>query len=137
MAAQPGPAGADRGGSPGVGPTPRRRLVVLRHGQTDHNASGIWQGQLDTALSEVGRAQAQAAAAVLASYEPSLIHSSDLSRAAETAAALGSRGGPAGPPRRAAARDPRRGVAGDDRRRRRRAVPGGAGGARRGGGPAP
>ncbi len=86
MAAQPGPAGADQGGSPAAGHAARRRLLIWRHGQTDHNASGIWQGQLDTALSEAGRAQAQAAAAVLASYEPSLIHSSDLSRAAETAA---------------------------------------------------
>jgi glucosyl-3-phosphoglycerate phosphatase len=91
MAAQPGSAGADQGGSPAVGHTARRRLLIWRHGQTDHNASGIWQGQLDTALSEAGRAQAQAAAAVLASYEPSLIHSSDLSRAAETARELASR----------------------------------------------
>src|SRR3954453_4251950 len=91
MAPQPGPAGADQDPSPAVGPTARRRLIIWRHGQTDHNASGIWQGQLDTALSEGGRAQAHAAAEVRASYETSLIHSSDLSRAAETAHALGSR----------------------------------------------
>ncbi|MHB1474540.1 MAG: histidine phosphatase family protein, partial [Dermatophilaceae bacterium] len=43
-----------------------RRLIVWRHGETDHNAGGIWQGQLDTALSATGREQAQVAAAVLA-----------------------------------------------------------------------
>jgi broad specificity phosphatase PhoE len=88
----PAPAGAGRGASPAGGGA-RRRLLIWRHGETDHNASGIWQGQLDTALSETGRAQAQAAAAVLASYEPSVIFSSDLSRAAETAQALASRVG--------------------------------------------
>ena len=37
-----------------AGPRQRRRVIVLRHGQTDHNAGGIWQGQLDSDLSEVG-----------------------------------------------------------------------------------
>jgi glucosyl-3-phosphoglycerate phosphatase len=87
----PGPAQADHGASPAAGRAARRRLLIWRHGQTDHNVSGIWQGQLDTALSDTGRAQAQAAAAVLATYEPVAIVSSDLSRAAETAEALASR----------------------------------------------
>ena len=34
-----------------------RRLVVLRHGETDSNAAGIWQGQLDHELSARGHAQ--------------------------------------------------------------------------------
>ena len=42
-----------------------RTLIVWRHGETDHNASGIWQGQLDTVLSEKGREQALSAAGVL------------------------------------------------------------------------
>ena len=67
-----------------------RTLVVWRHGETDHNASGIWQGQLDTALSDKGREQALSAAAVLAAYKPSVILSSDLQRAADTARALAS-----------------------------------------------
>ena len=37
-----------------------RRLLVLRHGQTTHNAGGIWQGQIDTDLSDLGREQAAA-----------------------------------------------------------------------------
>ena len=65
-----------------------RTLIVLRHGETAHNAGNIWQGHLDTALSPVGRAQAAAAASALAVHRPSVIWSSDLSRAAETARAL-------------------------------------------------
>jgi broad specificity phosphatase PhoE len=70
-----------------------RTLIIWRHGETDHNASGIWQGQLDTALSDKGREQALAAAAELAAYNPSVIVSSDLQRAADTARSLASRVG--------------------------------------------
>jgi glucosyl-3-phosphoglycerate phosphatase len=70
-----------------------RRLIVWRHGETNHNAGGIWQGQLDIALSEKGREQARIAAAALAAYSPSVIVSSDLQRAADTAGTLGSRVG--------------------------------------------
>ncbi|HEY3535279.1 MAG TPA: histidine phosphatase family protein, partial [Pedococcus sp.] len=61
-----------------------RRVVVLRHGQTDHNAQGIWQGQLDSDLSQLGREQARAAAGALTAYRPVLVVASDLKRAAET-----------------------------------------------------
>lgn len=65
------------GGSP-------RRLLVLRHGQTDHNAAGLWQGQLDSQLSELGHQQAKAAAAAIAELRPTRVVASDLSRAAQT-----------------------------------------------------
>jgi probable phosphoglycerate mutase len=65
-----------------------RRLVVLRHGITEHNALGIWQGHLDTPLSDQGRRQAQRAAPAVAAYRPAVIVSSDLARAAATAAAV-------------------------------------------------
>jgi broad specificity phosphatase PhoE len=68
-----------------------RTLIVWRHGETDHNAGGIWQGQLDIALSDKGREQAHSAAAALAAYNPSVIVSSDLQRAADTARTLASR----------------------------------------------
>ncbi len=61
-----------------------RRVIVLRHGQTDHNAAGIWQGQLDSHLSDVGRAQAADAAAELSAFAIDRVLASDLSRAAET-----------------------------------------------------
>lgn len=65
-----------------------RRLLVLRHGQTDHNLANRAQGHLDVPLNEVGRAQAHAVAPVVASYAPSFVVSSDLSRARATADVL-------------------------------------------------
>ncbi len=65
-----------------------RRLIVWRHGETEHNVSGIWQGQLDTDLSQRGLAQARTAATTLAALGPTRILSSDLRRAAHTAAVL-------------------------------------------------
>lgn len=58
-----------------------RRLVVLRHGETDSNAAGIWQGQLDHELSARGHAQARAAARALIPLRPVRVVSSDLRRA--------------------------------------------------------
>ena len=37
-----------------------RRLVMLRHGQTEYNAGSRMQGQLDTELTDLGRDQAVA-----------------------------------------------------------------------------
>jgi glucosyl-3-phosphoglycerate phosphatase len=70
-----------------------RRLVMLRHGQTEYNAGSRMQGQLDTELSDLGREQAAAAAEVLAKRQPVIIVSSDLRRALDTAVALGERSG--------------------------------------------
>ena len=65
-----------------------RRLVMLRHGQTEYNAGNRMQGQLDTELSELGREQAVGAAEVLAKRQPLVVVSSDLRRALDTADAL-------------------------------------------------
>jgi glucosyl-3-phosphoglycerate phosphatase len=64
------------------------RLFIWRHGQTEWNSTDRIQGHTDIALDEVGRRQAVAAASALATYRPDLIVSSDLRRAADTAAAL-------------------------------------------------
>ena len=66
-----------------------RRVVLLRHGRTAHNASGVIQGQLDTPLDDTGRRQAEVVGRVLAATPPAVLLSSDLSRAADTAAAIG------------------------------------------------
>lgn len=64
------------------------RLILWRHGETEWNRSGRVQGQIDVGLSATGREQAAAMAARLAALRPDAIVSSDLRRAAETAAAL-------------------------------------------------
>jgi broad specificity phosphatase PhoE len=62
--------------------------VLWRHGQTVWNAERRFQGQSDIPLDETGQAQAERAARLLAALRPDLIVSSDLARAAATAAAL-------------------------------------------------
>ncbi|MEO7352153.1 MAG: histidine phosphatase family protein [Marmoricola sp.] len=65
-----------------------RRVVLVRHGQTAWNAQGRAQGHTDIGLNDVGRRQSEAMAPVVAAFEPSLLVSSDLARARETAAFL-------------------------------------------------
>lgn len=65
------------------------QLIVLRHGRTEWNATGRFQGQADIPLDGRGVAQAAQAARVLAELAPAAIVSSDLGRARQTAAALG------------------------------------------------
>ncbi|MEV0595307.1 histidine phosphatase family protein [Nonomuraea cavernae] len=66
-----------------------RRIVCLRHGQTLWNVEQRFQGHSDIPLDETGQAQAARAASLLASLRPTLIVSSDLQRANDTALALG------------------------------------------------
>ncbi|MFE7798824.1 histidine phosphatase family protein [Nocardia sp. NPDC057440] len=65
-----------------------RTLILLRHGQTEWNASDRMQGQIDTDLTELGRRQAKEAARELVSRNAIAIVSSDLRRAFDTASAL-------------------------------------------------
>lgn len=64
------------------------RILLVRHGQSEWNAEGRWQGQADIALSDLGRAQARSAATRVGSFD--VIASSTLMRAAETAYILSS-----------------------------------------------
>jgi glucosyl-3-phosphoglycerate phosphatase len=62
-----------------------RRLVLLRHGQTDYNVAGRMQGHLDSILTETGVEQAAAVAPEIARLAPDRLISSDLRRAVDTA----------------------------------------------------
>jgi broad specificity phosphatase PhoE len=62
-------------------------LLLVRHGETDWNRDGRWQGGSDTQLNEVGRQQAVALAETLDGTVDA-IYSSDLARARETAEIL-------------------------------------------------
>jgi glucosyl-3-phosphoglycerate phosphatase len=68
-----------------------RQVIVLRHGLTDWNHSGRFQGQADVPLNEVGLAQAASAAEALLGLGITSIVSSDLSRAAVTAQIVATR----------------------------------------------
>jgi broad specificity phosphatase PhoE len=62
-------------------------MLLLRHGQSEWNALGRWQGMADSPLSTVGYDQAMATAVVLAAIDVPFgsVWSSDLSRALSTA----------------------------------------------------
>lgn len=64
------------------------RLVVLRHAETDWNVEQRIQGHADIPLNANGLRQAERMAAALADEGIEVIYSSDLQRAAQTAAAL-------------------------------------------------
>lgn len=66
------------------GTTAARRLVILRHGESEANLQGIWQGQFDSPLTISGVRQAEAAAMVIALSSPTVVVASDLQRAAAT-----------------------------------------------------
>jgi broad specificity phosphatase PhoE len=69
------------------------RLLIVRHGETDWNREGRWQGHAGPGLNELGRRQAAAIAGRLAHDAPDVLISSDLARATETAALIGERTG--------------------------------------------
>lgn len=59
------------------------RLLLVRHGQSEWNAVGRWQGQADPPLTDLGRQQARLGARSLGGVDA--VVASDLQRATETA----------------------------------------------------
>jgi broad specificity phosphatase PhoE len=70
---------------------PTTRILLARHGETEWNRLGRWQGHADVPLNDAGRRQAGVLAEQLAGDSVSAIYSSDLRRASETAAIVGDR----------------------------------------------
>jgi broad specificity phosphatase PhoE len=64
------------------------RLCLVRHGETDWNLEGRYQGQNDVPLNEKGRAEARTLARELNGTPFSAFYTSDLKRAWETAEIL-------------------------------------------------
>jgi len=63
-------------------------IVLVRHGETDWNRDRRFQGQADIVLNETGRAQVRALAAELVRETFSIVYTSPLRRAAESAEIL-------------------------------------------------
>lgn len=85
-------AGRDCKGEAGpAAPPGHKRMVtfyVIRHGETEANRTGVFQGQSDVPLSDKGRKQAGLVAEALSAVCFDAVYSSDLARAAETARAM-------------------------------------------------
>ena len=65
-------------------------ITLIRHGETEWNLSGRWQGHADSALSPRGVAQAEALSGRIAKEEIDFVYVSDLERAQHTARLAGS-----------------------------------------------
>ena len=68
-------------------------IIIIRHGETEWNKTGRFQGHSDVPLSAEGRTQAAALGKNLAVDHVDMIYASDLTRAMETAAPLAQRFG--------------------------------------------
>ena len=63
-------------------------ILLCRHGQTDWNREGRWQGRTDIPLNDRGREQARELAETLREQPVAAIYSSTLDRAYQTALAI-------------------------------------------------
>lgn len=76
-----------------MSPPADTRLIAIRHGETEWNSQGRFQGHLNSALNRQGLAQAEALGERLAAERFDLLLSSDLGRALQTASAIAMRSG--------------------------------------------
>jgi probable phosphoglycerate mutase len=72
-----------------LGPVSETRFLIIRHAESEWNASDRWQGHGNPPLSTRGREQAQSLAGQLAGEAIGALYSSDLVRAVETATIIG------------------------------------------------
>lgn len=62
-----------------------KKIIIVRHGETDYNSKNILQGHLDIPLNETGLEQARQAAEQLKKEKIDVFFTSDLQRALKTA----------------------------------------------------
>lgn len=62
-----------------------KKIILVRHGETDFNKEQVLQGHTDTLLNKTGFDQAIAASKILAKEKIDIIYSSDLKRTYQTA----------------------------------------------------
>jgi broad specificity phosphatase PhoE len=70
---------------------PSTRILLARHGETDWNRVGRWQGHADPPLNDTGRRQAAELAEHLIGDGVCAVYASDLRRARETARVVADR----------------------------------------------
>ena len=66
----------------------KTRLIFIRHGFSEYNKEGLFTGQADVALTEIGLKQAERAAEYVDAMQIDCIYASPLSRAYETGLAV-------------------------------------------------
>jgi len=66
--------------------TVKGKLILMRHGETDHNKQRLMTGQMDVPLNKTGEEQARTAGLLLKGIKIDKVYSSTLSRAFNTAA---------------------------------------------------
>lgn len=64
------------------------RLILVRHGETAHNADGMVQGRADVPLNDLGRRQAATLAGALRAEDVRAVFASPLQRGRDTATAI-------------------------------------------------
>lgn len=76
-----------------VGMTSNTQVILIRHGETEWNLSGRWQGHADSPLSERGIKQAEALGQRMIGEDIDYFYSSDLERACHTSRLIGNPSG--------------------------------------------
>ena len=69
----------------------RTTILLARHGECRGNTDGLFRGRMDFPLNERGRQQAEELSGAIAPLQPSVVYSSPLLRAVETAEACSRR----------------------------------------------
>lgn len=64
------------------------KLLLIRHGQSEWNAKGLWTGWTDIGLSEKGKEEAKEIALVIKDIPVDICFTSELKRAKETLAII-------------------------------------------------